>query len=339
MVSNTITLSTAGLSTQEGTVVGVAANLLAALDFSFRVLEAGDLSGEIMLINPASDVGREALSQLGDGQRALLVVDNEDAGSSGHFRVVRPLRVQTLLDALTEQVAYVRPIGGKAVIPATAAKSAVATPQGRTPAVAQSSSGPLPLTLFYLLLNAMHHHSLVRVVCSGGSLLLIHGPTQTVYTRADGMSLEKMAQQSGDTLKAERLSESDFMQATKGMSLTRMHDVIWLAERYGSRGQLLPGHSLDVPVQLRIWPKFNNRHVQPENLKLAALLSKHPITLRNLAEVSGVEMPLVIDFYNASVAFGVIEKQESAPQVVLAKPAQSGGLLGRIARRLALKRD
>lgn len=337
MSSHTITLSAVGLSAQEGTVVNVAANLLAALDYTFKVLDAGDTSAEILLINPTSAEGRGALAALSSGQRAVLIVDNDEAGR-GHPSVVRPLRVQTLLDALTEQVAYVRP--PTAVAASAAQQAPAAQPKAAATAVGSAApSGPMPVTLFYLLINAVIGRTLVRVQCSHGTVLLIHGPSKCVYTQADSVSLEKLAQQSGEALVAQKMGESDFMHAAKGMPLTRLHDVIWLAERYGARGQLLPGHSLDIPVRLKVWPKFNNRHVQPANLKLAALLSKHPITLRALAASSDVPLSQVIDFYNASVAFEVIEKQESAPQITPPKSAKSGGLLSRIAMRLAMKRE
>lgn len=334
-MSEPVTLSPVGLSIQEGTVVSVAANLLAALDVSIQVLDAGDLSGDIVLLNPASEAGRSALTGLGARQRALLLVDSETEGA-GHTALVRPVRVQTLRDTLVELVARLPSGGARAAPPASSAKTAA--PLSAAPAAA-AASGPLPVTLFYLLVDAVLNRALVRVDCGGGTLLLIHGPTRCVYTRADGMTLEKLAQQGAEMLQVQRLSESAFMQASNGMSLTRLHDVIWLAERHGSRGQLLPGHGLDVPVQLKVWPKFNNRHVRPEYLKLAAMLSKQPLSLRNLAEASGVPLPQVIDFYNASAAFEVLEKVESAPQRVPPKPPASGGLLGKIARRLALKRD
>jgi len=334
-----ITLSVVGLSVQEGTVVNVAANLLAALEHRVQVLQADDASGDIVLLDPASEKGRAALGNLDDGQRAILFVDNE-AQHNSHPSLVRPVRVQTLSDVLTDLVARLpaRSVPRPAVSTAATAKPATAKP---ATAATTASAVPLPVNLFYLLVDAMLNQSLMSVKCiNSDSTVLIHGPTKSVYTRLDGMTLEKMSQQGPDNLQAQKLSESDFMQASRGMSLTRLHDVIWLAERHGSQGIVLPGHSLDVPVRLKVWPKFNSRHVRPEYLKLAALLARQPLTLHALAESSGVALAQVIDFYNASVVFGAIETMASAPVVmpVLKTPTNSG-LLGKIARKLALKRD
>lgn len=325
-----VTLSVVGLSSQEGTVVNVAANLLVALDHSIKVLGSGDHSGDIVLLSPSSEVGQAALSTLDGGQHALLFVDDE-AEAKGYLAVTRPVRVQTLRDALIELLQR---------LPANRAPRAKAPTAAAEMVTNRAPSADLPGNLFYKVLDAVVHGSLTRIVCGGSNIVLIHGPSKTIYTRVDGMTLEKISQQPPEMLRAETLGESDFLQAAKGMSITRLHDVIWLAERHGSRGVLLPGHSMEVPIRLKVWPKFNSRHVRPEYLKLAALLSRQPLTLKALAEAGGVSLAHAIDFYNASVAFDVIEEMASAPVATPSpKPASSGGLLGMIAKKLALKRD
>ncbi|HEY0721417.1 MAG TPA: hypothetical protein VGE50_09190 [Gammaproteobacteria bacterium] len=324
-----VTLSVVGLSPQEGTVVNVAANLLAALDHSVKVLGSGDYSGDIVLLSPASEAGKAALGSLAAGQRAVLFVDSEDQGQ-GHASLLRPVRVQTLHDLLVELLTRL-------------STRSVAAPVAATPATTAKpiAASPLPGNLFYLLLDAMLSRSLLRVECCEGSVVLIHGPTRGIYTRVDSITMARVAQSGPELLRVDRLGESEFMQAARGMSLTRLHDVIWLAERHGSRGVLPEGHSTEVPVRLKVWPKFNSRHVRPEYLKLAALLSRQPLTLHALASAGGVALPQVIDFYNAALAFGVVESKASAP-VVTPLPSKSpanAGLLSKIARRLALKRD
>ena len=123
-----VTLSAVGLSPQEGTVVNVVANLLAALDHSVKVLDAGDNSGDIVLISHASDAGRAALGTLGKGQRAVLFVDNEGE-VNGYPALTRPVRVQTLRDLLVDLVPRIPVQTTQAVAqaqPATPAARAVA---------------------------------------------------------------------------------------------------------------------------------------------------------------------------------------------------------------------
>lgn len=324
-----VTLSAVGLSAQEGTVVNVVANLLAALDHAVKVLDAGDISGDIVLISHASDAGRAALGALGKEQRAVLFVDSEHE-AKGYPALTRPVRVQTLRDLLVDLVPRIPVQTTQAV-----AQAQPARPAARSDAVAPAAARPN--NLFYLLLDSVVQRTLLRIDSGNDDVVLVHGPSQCVYTRS--AVLDQMAKQAPDGLRPRILAESDFMRAAKGMPLTRLHDLIWLAERHGSRGALLQGHSLDMPVRLKVWPKFNSRHVRPDYLKLAAMLSKQPLTLRALAQSSGVALANVIDFYNASVAFGVIETMQSAPVVTPPKPSTSGGLLGKIAKRLALKRD
>src|SRR5512143_533991 len=103
-----VTLSAVGLSPQEGTVVNVVANLLAALDHSVKVLEGGDTTGDIVLIGHDSDAGKAALGNLGKEQRAVLFVDSEDV-ANGYPVLTRPVRVQTLRDLLVDLVPRLPP--------------------------------------------------------------------------------------------------------------------------------------------------------------------------------------------------------------------------------------
>jgi hypothetical protein len=329
-----VTLSVIGLSPQEGTVVSVAANLLAALDHNIRVLSEGDTQGDIVLISPAAAAGKAVLASLDANQRAVLFVDGDGDVAGRHPALTRPVRVQVLRDLLIDLIPRLPAKAAQVSKPSVVAPAPKLAPVTAVTAAASS----LPANLFYLLLDTMLKQAMVRVE-HDGRIVLIHGPSQCIYTSLDSGELASLSRQT-EAVQSQKLSESDFMRAAKGLSLTRMHDLIWLAERHGSQGVLLPGHSADVPVRLKVWPKFNNRHVRPEYLKLAAMLSRQPLTLHALAESSGVALPQVIDFYNASVSFGVVEKMESAPVVTPPpKPANSSGLLGKIARKLALMRD
>src|SRR5512138_178567 len=124
-----VTLSAVGLSPQEGTVVNVVANLLAALDHSVKVLDAGDTSGDIVLVDHASAAGRAVLGNLGKGQRAVLFVDDE-SDIKGYPALTRPVRVQTLRDLLVELVPEVP---GSALAAAPAAAVPVARPVSAAP--------------------------------------------------------------------------------------------------------------------------------------------------------------------------------------------------------------
>ncbi len=311
---STVSISAIGLTHQENTVLGVAVNLLSAFEVAVHLLPAGDAGGHIAVVNSESDAGRHYVPA--PFQKQLVLAEREGRGDNRQY-LLKPIRVQALKDALLELIAAAAPAANDR--PA-AAKQARGTP------------------LFYSLVDAIIEHRLVRLKGSGIQLM-VHGPSRSLYAQAAVADLVTLIE-GGGGVQADTLGEADFMQACRGAREVKLQDLLWTAARHGGVGELRPGHSLEQRVRLTLWPRFAPRDSKPEYLRLSAALTAQPMTLQQAADRCAAPLPLVLDFFNAALALGIVEVSAApvAPPPAPKKPSgQRAGLLAMIARRLAFR--
>lgn len=100
----------------------------------------------------------------------------------------------------------------------------------------------------------------------------------------------------------------------------------WYGGLLAGGGTLMPGFDLGGRYKLSKWPQTEREY--PKHFRIATAMMKGPATLDEVASASGVPLPEVVDFVNASLATGYAEfvpDQSTEP----ADPTKSGGLFGR----------
>jgi hypothetical protein len=100
----------------------------------------------------------------------------------------------------------------------------------------------------------------------------------------------------------------------------------WYGGLVAGGGALLPGFDPDGHYRLSKWPQTEREY--PKHFRIATAMMKGPATLDEIASASGVPLPEVVDFVNASLATGYAEFVPEQP----AEPVdsgKSGGLFGR----------
>jgi hypothetical protein len=100
----------------------------------------------------------------------------------------------------------------------------------------------------------------------------------------------------------------------------------WYGGLLAGAGNLLPGFDLAGRYKLSKWPQTEREY--PKHFRIATAMMKGPATLDEVAAASGVALPEVVDFVNASLATGYAEVVPDQP-VEPADAAKSGGLFGR----------
>ncbi len=325
-----------GLNEQEQSILKVATNLLAAYDY--KVAISSDSNSELAVINLDSDEGRQFVSSSAPGQRKLLISDNA-GGSVQGSQLTRPVRVQTLKDSLVELLEIDTSSNSAPAAAPTAAKPTAPAKQVPAPQAKAAASGDdtsyAKKSLMYAMVCAVNRQVLLKVDGGFPAPVMIHGPSKTLYSRMSDVELgEAFAQLKG--LEVNRLEESPFMQACNGVSQRKVEVVLWQADKLGGLGDLLPGNSTTQAFKIRAWPRFNTRFTRPDYLRLAALFSKQPSSIEAAAAANKIPLTTVIDFYNCALTSGVVEHTEKAEEIKT-NGARFGGLLGKIARKLALK--
>jgi hypothetical protein len=101
----------------------------------------------------------------------------------------------------------------------------------------------------------------------------------------------------------------------------------WFGGLLAGKGSLLPGHDPHGRYKLSKWPQTEREF--PKHFRIATAMMKGPATLDEVAAASGVPLPEVIDFVNASLVTGYAEfVPEQPPEPT--EPPKSGGLFGRL---------
>lgn len=101
----------------------------------------------------------------------------------------------------------------------------------------------------------------------------------------------------------------------------------WFGGLLAGKGALLPGHDPHGRYKLSKWPQTEREF--PKHFRIATAMMKGPATLDEVAAASGVPLPEVIDFVNASLVTGYAEfVPEQPPEPT--EPSKSGGLFGRL---------
>jgi hypothetical protein len=101
----------------------------------------------------------------------------------------------------------------------------------------------------------------------------------------------------------------------------------WFGGLLAGKGSLLPGNDPHGRYKLSKWPQTEREF--PKHFRIATAMMKGPATLDEVAAASGVPLPEVIDFVNASLVTGYAEfVPEQPPEPT--EPPKSGGLFGRL---------
>ena len=100
----------------------------------------------------------------------------------------------------------------------------------------------------------------------------------------------------------------------------------WYGGLLAGDGKLLPGFDMSSRYKLSTGPQTEREY--PKHFRIATAMMKGPATLDEVAAASGVPLPEVVDFVNASLTTGYAELvPDQAPEP--ADTGKSGGLFGR----------
>lgn len=81
-------------------------------------------------------------------------------------------------------------------------------------------------------------------------------------------------------------------------------EFLWLIALWSSRGKIPRDINLNIPVKLTKWPDFTKLEKLPYALSIAALLSRQPMRLNDIAQRLKIEQRFVFAFYSAANAIG-----------------------------------
>jgi len=322
------TISVVELNNTDHSVVRVAISLWEKqAQIKVKVLENNDTSGAIAIVDYDTEKGKSYYNQFDNAHgHAMLLLTTETLNDQRNFVLKKPVRVQTLKDALSDIYAFLKPTKN---IPASPpAKST------QTAAIANPSHPPL----FFILFKTLQEQQVVQIFCPPSALLFVDGINRIMACSLSQEALRKMIINPTSALKVTKLSAANFEILAKGQMIIPLNHVLWTAALHGSYGQLLPEHAAEVPVQLKAWPNFSRLEYEPVHMKLAALMTAQALTLKQIEQKTQLPWETIVSFYNAAYSTDlIIVNPDNLPIATTRKSSPAKlGLFAKIANRLKI---
>lgn len=321
-----LSISCVELNTIDYSVLKVATGLLEKMSVQVDLLAQGDTSGNILVVDVDNEPGKQFYQQFNPSRaHTLLLLSSDALNDNRHLILRKPMRVQTLKDVLYDIHLESAP-----------KKKAEAKLENSTAPSAPTKSFDPQNVLFFLLLKAMEEKQVLQIFCHPYSPLFVHAEQSIVATSSSREVLRKITHSLTD-IKSTKISAADFEILAKGQLIMPLKNLLWSAALYGSQGQLIPLHSLDVPVRLKAWPNLSRLDFDPEHMKLASLMAAQAMSLKQLAERTKLPLATVVGFYNAVTIMGLvlINPNKTNTQHAPVEPEKMG-LFSKIAQRLKL---
>lgn len=321
-----LSISCVELNTIDYSVLKVATGLLEKMSVQVDLLAQGDTSGNILVVDVDSEPGKQFYQQFNPSRAHTLLLLSSDALNDNRNLILRkPMRVQTLKDVLYD-------------IHLESAPKKKAELEVKADVNAPVKQFDPHNVLFFLLLKAMEEKQVLQIFCHPYSPLFVHAEQGIVATSSSRDVLRKITHSLTD-IKSTKLSAADFEVLAKGQLIMPLKNLLWSASLYGSQGQIIPLHSLDVPVRLKAWPNLSRLDFDPEHMKIASLMAAQAMSLKQLAERTKLPLATVIGFYNAVFIMGLVlinPNKSSSQHASAPVEPEKMGLFSKIAQRLKL---
>jgi len=316
-MSLTMRITPVGLGPQERTVLGVATKLLSALEVDVALLEEASPKANLAVIDGDSPIGAHYLTSPKAATLRVVIGGREQHGA-GVLWLPRPVRVQGLKDAIYELWSRGETQGG--------GDHASSSPP------ANLGQGT-PDTLFGAMRKARVAKQRVLFKSSGGHNILLDGTTGLFHTRFDSRELEAVAQAAGTASLLPPLGEQRLAEDGKAAPFS---ELVWMAAWFGSKavtGEVWPE---DRAARLKAFPRLPKLFLLPEYVQIAAMLTKGSLTPQQIANSTGISADRVIDFCRIAEVLNILEVTQSASAPRTNSGTAKGGLLAKLARKLAL---
>jgi hypothetical protein len=328
-----LAISCVQFSDTDYSVLKVAVNLLIKNKTSVKLLDKGDMKGDIIAVDIDAPEGKNFYSQFDYANKCTLLLVSSDMVHDQRNLVLRkPLRVQTLKDIIFEMISDMAP---KLATARTVDETLREIEEPREePRFAPTVD--MKKTLFYSLLHARNTRQTMQIYTPPHPALYIDPMQGIIATSASREVLRKITHGRAAVV-SKALTQADFDILARGQQIIPLSHILWAAGLYGSAGQLLEGHSLETPVQLIAWPNFSRLEFEPEHMRLTPLMTLRPTSLKDIKEKTGFSWDVIINFYNAAWATNLISIKPVTNKVVkAAKEPQKQSLFNKIAHRLKI---
>jgi len=360
-VPKPLRISPIALDTTNRKVLKVAVGLINDDGIASLLLPDDSPHGHLLVIDADTELGQQVLEESRDGQVKLVLSEKRRQGTNVIWQEppVRVTDMQELLTRIclrmkatfaTEEAMHeaadtaesAQPAPTNTQSPETTSDQAVETAASTPAEPAETEDTKEPAApsknLFHILLNARQQKTCYQIRFND-TWLLVGGHNGTVASKHEPDAKTVMSAPF-KKLYIEQIDIVAFAKNAQEMNISTLDSLLWQAGVDHSDGRLLEGHDMSQPVRLKAWPNFTRNGFRQSHFKLAAIMARQPISLKELRKEAGVARDEVVSFYNAAYAVGLIDRNVNASDADQpnSKPrTRRKGLLGMLARKLGFR--
>jgi hypothetical protein len=297
-----------GLSERDRTLLR---SLLAATQArTGRRWDGGPGQPQVYFIDIDGQAGAEFWQSLAEDERrdSAIVLSSAPPTAVTHW-LPKPLRSVSLLGVLEQMTLPVR-------APAPATPTTAAGPAGSSPAAARARKANEPLRLLDVfdeppaatarVLQSAHWPDLV--VGSGNTHVMRTAPLERyIEGFAASIAVERLAKYTGGPLADELRMDLDTLR--------------WLAMLHAPLGEIVRRLPRPERARLRTLPAFGHLPHTLQHVRMAAWLTQHPASPRELADMTGADDEVVLRFLGACEAIGLLQEVVETAPAPVAPPA------------------
>jgi len=304
MPASSIHVSSAHLSEIEQKVFTVAINIISDEHGKNYLAIKDNPKSEILVLDHDTEEGKQLLSNASDNQVKIVFSSGAITGKN-LISLTKPIRVLPLKNVLLKVCQQLYSYYSEH--DKNPEKNHEASHQAPTENTHQEINASFSENIFLEFLKAKSDSSCLHMTSAGLPDIYVDGENKIFVIATNSDDIDKYFSNNFEEVCLKKISHEEFNKNTVNMKISSLDSILWRCALTCSRGQLIPGHTVETPVKLVSWPNFSREGFKPEYFKLAAILAKQFISLASLSKQ--VEKPIegIIDFYNAAFAVGIIE--------------------------------
>ena len=355
-------ISPIALDSTNRKVLKVAVDLINDEGIASLLLPDGSPHGHLLVIDASNPAGRQALQEASEGQVKLVLSDTRLEGKNLIWQAP-PVRVADMQELLSRICLRMKASFASQEVLSQAAAGQHNASEGSAPTASEgtargsdrqpkaepaskaeetapgpeASRGGQARTLFHALLNAKQQQDCYRIGYDEHRLL-VGGHNGTVAATSE-QDIKAIMQAPFKQVRVEQTDIIAFAKEAQQMNISPLDSLLWQTGVEYSDGQLLAGHDMRQPIRLKAWPNFTRNGFRQSHFKLAAIMARQPISLKDLRKEAGVPQGEVVSFYNAAYAVGLIDRNVTTggdPRDGRPRTRRKG-LLGMLARKLGFR--
>ncbi len=211
-----------------------------------------------------------------------------------------------------------------------------------------SSDDHMLLSLIQQIASVKKSQSVVRM--KYGDIAIVIDRTVDIIYCNHSIRSEEYAEYCYESLDPSQIKVFDLDESERRSYRTKMdnspdmaHSIesfIWTTSLLTSRGRLLAKTDISRIVSLKTWPNLTRLEQMPHAMQIAAVLSKIPASLEDIAAQLQIPQRYVFAFYNGALALDMIEfdpkkfRTSTFSLNDLSKKGKNRGFFGRLLKRL-----